>query len=517
MPEFDNDSDRLEQFFRKATKEPEVPFSEDDWRKLEARLDAADAPRGANVEWPRKKIITAAVVVALLLSSGGLWWGSRTGAIGGKQADMSLPREMQSQTEAPEEQNAALNAGDAESSVTESRTLPRNGLASGEEKSELAVDQIVRALPSHKTPSTSGNELHAREPRVDNDQGSRTETVVTPPKPAVKRVETQVAPASDNADNTIAQDYDLKNGIEQRDSYQETINDGEAMLTAKPKKATESLTPAPLSAEKIHQELVVSSLDFTERNKQKARIDLPGAEEADQTGGQTMVEEEHASEKKEDVAKPRLSLLLSFAPDFSGTSLNQRSTPGKAFAGMIHYHVKDRWSISAGVVKNFKQYTGAGEDYTPPYGYWKYATNGIIPETIEGSCSILEFPVMVQYTVREGQKNRWILGAGSSSYVMQTESYRYYFSEPNPGAKEGWDSRGSSRFMFNMLNLTLGYEHQLIPGLMAGVEPYLKVPLEEIGWCNLKLFSSGISITLRYTLIKKRPTIPVAFKSRGPD
>lgn len=183
---------------------------------------------------------------------------------------------------------------------------------------------------------------------------------------------------------------------------------------------------------------------------------------------------------------------------------------------MIHYHALNRWSLSVGVIKNNKEYTGAGEDYQPPKGYWKYYTNGVIPSSIDGSCSVLEFPVMIQYTIARTGNSRWVAGAGTSSYLMLSESYRYSFEQPNPGAKEGWDSRSSSRFLFNMANFTVGYERRVLPGLMIGIEPYVKVPLEEIGWSNLKLFSTGASITLRYTIVG-RQMISTPARSRGPD
>src|SRR5690606_40102139 len=64
------------------------------------------------------------------------------------------------------------------------------------------------------------------------------------------------------------------------------------------------------------------------------------------------------------------------------------------------------WSISVGAIKNYKQYTGSGEDYKPPKNYWKYYTNGLIPEKIDGSCDVLEFPIMIQYSPIVTQKSR---------------------------------------------------------------------------------------------------------------
>jgi hypothetical protein len=39
--------------------------------------------------------------------------------------------------------------------------------------------------------------------------------------------------------------------------------------------------------------------------------------------------------------------------------------------------------------------------------------------------------------------------------------------------------------------------------LAVGIEPYIKIPLRDIGWSNLKLFSVGASITVRYRILNK--------------
>ncbi|HEX8041497.1 MAG TPA: hypothetical protein VF490_20255, partial [Chryseosolibacter sp.] len=218
---------------------------------------------------------------------------------------------------------------------------------------------------------------------------------------------------------------------------------------------------------------------------------------------QDNVKVKDASVQKEHSNAPRLSLLLLFAPDFSTTSLNSYSGPGKAYGGMVEYSPLNRWSVSAGMIKNDKKYTSAGEYYNPPEGYWKRNTNGIIPSTIDGSCAVLEFPLLIRYTVSDKGSNRWTAGAGASSYLMQSEAYEYNFEDPNPGAKSGWKSKGSSRFFFNMINFTIAYEHRLAPGFMVGIEPYVKIPVEAIGWSNLKLFSTGASVSMRYTLLRR--------------
>ena len=474
MPEQNND--RLEQFFLKAAAKADVTFNEDDWKKLEERLDAAEANDIIAKKTGSK--ITTAVVGTLLLFSTAIWLNSRFEFIVLRKAEVTTQATTQPAphvtTEAPAGETASVNEESKE--------------AAPHENTARQIDPARaknNSMPTDREVVSSSNNQHGGE-----------------------KVNRSLLPAKADADRNIVTG---KKGIES------------IVVVEEPSKSegyTHDLTgpqpPQDLPSDQADAELAASPTVISERYKQKAVDELPGAEEGQIREAEAMVEEEHASDQKKHVATPRLSLLLFFAPDFSGTSMAFYSSPGKAFGGMLHYHLLNRWSISGGVVKNYKVYTGEGEDYKPPKGYWKYYTNGVIPETIDGSCSILEFPLMVQYTLAKGDKNKWTVGAGASSYLMQKETYLYNFDQPNPGAKQRWDSKRSSHSMFNMLNFTIGYERQIVPGLMLGIEPYAKIPLEEIGWSNLKLFSTGASFTLRYTLISKRnPSIST--RGRGPD
>jgi hypothetical protein len=478
MPEQDND--RLEQFFRKAASKPDVTFNEDDWKKLEARLDA----EGAGLAGTKKtgnKIATAVVVGTLLFFSGAFWVNSRYDIIPLTQTDKSAEQSDKKITETLAGLPDTQAIGPAEIEIAETNK-------------ETAKDQ--REIPI--------------EPENPNDAEQKKIPAVQEPGQILKPGDGEQT--SSKRDESI-----VGNNLPELMANEQPAESTGVILI----KRDENLirTPENVSAlenEKIFRELIQGSPVNTSKIKQKAVDELPGAEEENRREARSIVREEQASDHKKHVAAPRLSLLLSFAPDFSGTSMNEYSAPGKAFGAMIHYHVKNRWSVSAGVIKNNKRYTSPGEDYHPPKNYWKYYTNGIVPSSIDGSCNVLEFPVMIQYTIASNGKNRWLVGGGASSYVMLTESYRYNFQQPNPGAKEGWDSKRRSHCLFNMANFTVGYEHQVLPGLMIGIEPYVKIPLEQIGWSNIRLFSSGANITLRYRILGK-DNVSTPTRSRGPD
>lgn len=485
MPEYDND--RLEQFFRKAASKPDVTFNEEDWKKLEARLDAEKTGLSKGKK-AGSRIITTAAVVLILGFSGAVWMHD--------SLDESGDRLLISDTQIAE--------GSARENADESSMLPADDAAPREDVDQLPDKEQSVSLKDEaqigpgETAFVLGNEPSQRDQIVRTEETIENEEQLArfPTKIDEKVINTN----SDKRDNSLA----------------DGLNDPFMTSNALPP-AMQGVTS--YDEEKIFDDLIGTtsqiSTAFAEKIKQKAVVELPGAEE-ETRGAEAVVREELASEQQKHESLSRLSLLLSFAPDYSSTSYKRYTTAGKAFGLMIHYHVRNRWSVAVGAIKSFKKYTGEGEDYQPPKGYWKYYTNGIIPYSIDGSCSVVEFPVVVQYTMAENNKSRWTASAGASSYLMLSESYRYYFEQPNPGAKEGWDSRSSSRFLFNIANFSVGYERRIFPGLMMGIEPYVKVPLEKIGWSNLKLFSTGASVTLRYTLIRKQ-TNSISARGRGPD
>lgn len=455
--------DRLEQFFRKAADKGNVAFNEEDWKKLESRLDAAGVPAPSKPENYGKVLVTGMLLVTSLL----FWVGT-----GGRQDDSSL-NDIQTMSVNPAEE-------------------------------QIAEQKISETVPG---PVNVEREQHSNGDQTPDKAGIIESLPITEP---IQEVSTREAVRG----NLWRRPVDSKQVVDMSTSDQTLYL--ETPISNDPIVERDRIPGAQEESATVNLSGLAAAPEVDpEKYKQKA-IELPGAEEEQNDEAQAVVQKEHASDNMEHATAPKLSLLLSFAPDFSGTSMLPSSSPGKAYGAMIEYQFLPRWSLGAGVINNHKQYTGPGEDYQPPKGYWDRYTNGVVPKTIDGSCSVVEFPIMIQYTPAYRGKNRWNFGAGVSSYLMRSEAYEYNFDQPNTGARTRWDSRSSSQFLFNMINFSIGYERQVAPGLMIGIEPYAKIPLEEIGWSNIKLFSSGASFTLRYTILAARPP-QSASRSRGQD
>jgi hypothetical protein len=158
----------------------------------------------------------------------------------------------------------------------------------------------------------------------------------------------------------------------------------------------------------------------------------------------------------------------------------------------------------AGATKSLKRYEGYGEEYSPPEGYWQNRTNGVVPDEVEGKCGIIEVPLMIQYDVQQKSKSRVFVSAGVSSYFMRSEHYQYTFNEPNPGAANSWTAREPTNYLFKIGHLSAGYDRLIGKKFTIGIEPFLKVPFEGIGWTNINLYSTGASINLRYNILSSQ-------------
>jgi hypothetical protein len=452
MPERGNDNDRLESFFKKVSGHPDISYNEEDWKRLKARLDASET-RTSTTRRNRKRIAGASVIAIVMVGSI-LWLTQR----GNDQTSLSGL-----------ENREPIRS----SAVTDGESSTPSSLPTIEKNDSQAV--VSRAVAPVRKPTKGGNETNGVDTnRRDEVSGDASTEKVIKGNVEINGVATKL-PA---------------NGLE-------PVFMEHAVDPINQNNATDEIKNSPATADKIKQKANIADSVVREKNDVKV-IDAYGS-------GLT----EHP-------ASPRLSLLLSIAPDFSTVAFDYYTDPGQAFGLMLHYHVKRSWSFSTGVVKSFKKYTGEGEDYAPPNGYWRNNTNGIIPETIDGSCNVLEIPVMVQYTIANRGKSRFLVGAGASSYIMLNETYKYNFDQPNPGAKQGWSSKKATSLFFNVINVTAGFEHRVFPGFMMGIEPYLKIPLEGVGWSDLKLYSVGASLTLRYIILNQKKS-SVSVLGPGPD
>ena len=90
-----------------------------------------------------------------------------------------------------------------------------------------------------------------------------------------------------------------------------------------------------------------------------------------------------------------------------------------------------------------------------------------------------------------------------SSFWMLREVYDYRYGDgymPPANARRNWTGRNKHRHLFSVLQLGMGYETPLSKKLYFQVEPFVQVPLGQIGFGKVDLTSFGTHFTLKYQL-----------------
>ena len=78
---------------------------------------------------------------------------------------------------------------------------------------------------------------------------------------------------------------------------------------------------------------------------------------------------------------------------------------------------------------------------------------------------------------------------------MRTENYDYEYTQTNqPGGHNYLSYTKETKNWFSVANFSIGYTHKLGGNGSIRVEPYLKLPLANLGTANMPIMSSGLNI-----------------------
>jgi hypothetical protein len=205
-----------------------------------------------------------------------------------------------------------------------------------------------------------------------------------------------------------------------------------------------------------------------------------------------------------------LNFGLAFGPDYTdagGITNNQLSNNIGITVG---YYLTNKLSVNTGVFYSNKFYwsPGHGPGSPPPYSQGGISTTYAYAPEIEfvnGSCNMYEVPLTVRYDfAKTGEKTKFFVNAGLSSYFMVKQTYIYFFH--NRGRALAWKTTDNSQsnYWFGVGDLSFGLETDMGKGFSFQAEPFLRIPLQQMGLENLKLNSYGIMLSFRYAPVLSR-------------
>lgn len=195
----------------------------------------------------------------------------------------------------------------------------------------------------------------------------------------------------------------------------------------------------------------------------------------------------------------RLEFGLIISPDISTIGgISNFHEPGYKLGVTAGYRITDRFTLSGGVIHSSVKYSSGSQYYDPP-AYWNPSGN---PSGIRAQCFILDIPLTLKYDVKQFANSRFFATGGLSSYVMLSEDY--WFDYNNGGYSGGQtttlNEQSGKTHLFSNAGFSIGYEYDLHQNWSLKAEPFIKVPLKEVGWGNVKLYTLGTFVSVSYKL-----------------
>jgi hypothetical protein len=206
-----------------------------------------------------------------------------------------------------------------------------------------------------------------------------------------------------------------------------------------------------------------------------------------------------------------LNIGFTFGPDYTNAGGVANNQIGNYIGLTIGYYLTDKFSINTGLIYTNKFYWSNAHNYffqrpanvTPITFAGSFATPPPI-DYINGASNIWELPLTLRFDFAHHNKTKFFANAGMSSYFMMKQTYIYFLhSGQNQLAYKISDNQ-QVNYWFGVADVSAGFEAELGKGFSFQAEPFLKIPLREMGTENLKLTSYGFLMTFKFSPVLGR-------------
>jgi len=193
---------------------------------------------------------------------------------------------------------------------------------------------------------------------------------------------------------------------------------------------------------------------------------------------------------------PKLALSLIYAPALNGVNNFGNAKVGSDVGILLTVGLSKKWSLTTGAIYAKKIYESDFSDYNPVNkDMLQYD-----PQSVFADCRVLDIPLNLNYTVLNKGKNTLSLGTGMSSYLMLKEDYRFNYAKNYNYPNSNYSITNQNQHWFGVLNFEAKFQRQISPKFAIGLQPYMKVPINDIGFANVKLQSLGMAINFNWNL-----------------
>ncbi len=185
---------------------------------------------------------------------------------------------------------------------------------------------------------------------------------------------------------------------------------------------------------------------------------------------------------------------LSAGPDMSFVSSGKPGTVKLLAGAGLGFTFKDKFTLRTGFYSGRKIYTADPSAYKAPpefYQFYPYL------EKVNANCRVFEIPVSLSYNFGKGNSGKWFVSAGLSSFLMNEESYDYFYKYSPSGNtySNNWTIKNKNSHFFSVGTVSGGYKTSIGKRITFMAEPYIKIPFGGVGYGKVKLNSGGVLFT----------------------
>jgi hypothetical protein len=187
-----------------------------------------------------------------------------------------------------------------------------------------------------------------------------------------------------------------------------------------------------------------------------------------------------------------LSVLA--ASEVNGVGSFQSTSKGTNVGLMFSVGIK-KFTISTGANYSSKPYTLPFDQYHTSYKFKN------TPEYVSADCRVLDIPINFGYQLYNKSRNKISVGTGISSYIMMHESYTYdYGNTTTLYGPSYYAVKGKGKYLFSIMNLEANYERKINSQVGLSLQPYLKIPLSNIGYSQVKVQTFGVAVGINWNI-----------------
>lgn len=473
------ENNHIEQFFKKHLEVEQTSFMEEDWLKMEAKLDAAGASAPNSIK--RGIGIRKGLIILLLATTFAFILGWFLRDVHFKDDTSTSTQKSDRTKDAP----PAVSNSKSTTNLADSLATHKEPIAGFSD--EGSNDPISSVISSNSDTSALSDSQESDNSKKEDGNHLLSHKEIEGTNNQDEIIDQHsVSQTNINISSLTAQTNGSEQSVDEQPSFEKSIDADEKEDYEQDEHIISKPIPRYFVARK------------QPNLKEYFYNSLPNAEN---TLTQYLTGQMNCPSAPQSFNWKRFAIGLAWAPDFNSLNFKREAKVTNKLGLRLFWKPLTRFEIQSGIFFNRKKYVSPGEEYHPPAGYWGQQTNGIVPDWVNGSCAVIDIPVTIGFDVIQTKRWNWSINGGLSNYILLDEIYSYEFEKPNPDAVWGWETGENTTLNWSVMNASIGGEFLWRSKTSLKIEPFIQMPLQDIGWASVSLYGYGVLFTVKQNLL----------------